>query len=428
MKATAAYRIGTITFALSFLLAAQSRADNWPQWRGPNNDGVCKEKGLPAEWSESKNIAWKLPMPGMGSSTPAVWGEKIFFASEDGNYLVAMCVSTQGKELWKQKVGASKRYRSRVDEGNHASPSPSTDGKHVWVFFGTGDLACYDFDGNQVWHFNGQERYGKFSTQHGFHTTPVLYEDRLYVQWLHSGGQCVIAFDKLTGNEIWKVQRKSDGYAENEHSYASPSVWHDGKEAYLVTHGNDYTVAFRLSDGAEILRLGELNPKSHYNPALRFVASPLVTQDLIVVPTAKGGPVVAVKPDAKGLVGPGSEFEQWRKPSNTPDVPCPLAYDGLVYLCRETGVLICLDAKTGKEYYTEKTHSQRHRASPVYADGKVYLSARDGTITVVKAGPKFESLATNKLPITLTASPAISNGRIYIRGFETLYAISEGGK
>src|SRR5262249_13638981 len=228
------------------------------------------------------------------------------------------------------------------------------------------------------------------------------------VQWLHSGGQWVIAFDKLTGKEVWKVQRKSDGYAENEHSYASPSVWHNDQDSYLVTHGNDYTIAFRLSDGAEVWRLGELNPKSRYNPALRFVASPVVTQDLIVVPTAKGGPVVGVKPDAKGAIGPGSAFEQWRKPSNTPDVPGPLGYDGLVYLCRENGVLICLDAKTAKEFYTEKTHSQRHRASPVCADGKIYLSARDGAVTVVKAGPKFEVLATNKLPITLTASPAVS--------------------
>jgi outer membrane protein assembly factor BamB len=147
-----------------------------------------------------------------------------------------------------------------------------------------------------------------------------------------------------------------------------------------------------------------------------------------VVPTAKNGPVVAVKPDAKGTITAGSPFELWRKPSNTPDVPCPLVQRGLVYLCRESGVLICLDAKTGKEHYQQRLHPARYRASPVYADGKVYCIARDGYVSVVKAGPKFELLAENKLPDQIAASPAIADGRIYLRGFENLYVIANGGK
>jgi outer membrane protein assembly factor BamB len=352
----------------------------------------------------------------------------MFFTSEDGTDLVAVCVSTQGKELWKHKCGAGK-YRAMNGEGNNASASPSTDGKHVWFFFGTGNLACFDLEGKEVWSFDAQERYGKFRTQWGFHTTPLLYENRLYLQLLHSGGQWVVALDKDTGKEVWKVERKSDGRAENEHSYASPCIWHNDKDAYLITHGNDYAIAHRLSDGAEIWRLGDLNPKSKYNPTLRFVSSPVATPDLIVVPSAKNGPVVGVKPDAKGLIHAGDAFEQWRKPGNTPDVPCPLVHDGLVYICRENGgVIYCLDAKTGEQLYNDRVHSAIYRASPVLADGKIYLSARDGTISVIKAGPKFEKLAINKLPIQLTASPAISNGRIYIRGWETLYAISMDGK
>ncbi|MCC6419613.1 MAG: PQQ-binding-like beta-propeller repeat protein [Gemmataceae bacterium] len=424
--------------ALLSLGAVGARAENWPQWRGPNSDGISRETNLPAEFGASKNLVWKLPLPGMGGATPIIWGEKIFLSSEDGEELVLLCLSTEGKQLWRTKLGASKKRFFR-DEGNQASASPSTDGKHVYVFFGTGDFACCDFQGKVVWQFNAQERYGKFDIQHGMHVTPVLHGDRLYVSLLHAGGWWVIALDKATGREVWKAQRPTDGDFEGQHSYASPVVWSNGKEEYLVVHGCDYTTAHRLTDGSEVWRLGDLNLKSRYDNTLRFVASPAVTAELIIVPTAKHGPVVAVKSAAKGKVVTGSPFEQWRLPpgkgevlSRTPDVPCPLVRDGLVYLCRqwqrETGALICLEARTGKEVYYEKLHAARYRASPVYADGKIYLTARDGTITVVKAGPRFQVLAVNRLPDEITASPVVSNGRIYVRGFKALYAFSQGGK
>jgi outer membrane protein assembly factor BamB len=399
------------------------RADNnWPQWRGPTYDGVSREVGLPAEWSATKNVAWTLRMPGMGSSTPAVWGDRIFLTSQDGSDLVLLCASTAGKELWRHKLGTGMR-KVRGDEGNLASASPSTDGVHVWAFAGSGELACCDFDGKEVWKIDLQERYGRFDIQFGMHSTPLLHGDRLYLQLIHSGGARVIALDKASGKEVWKVERKSDGRAECEHSYASPCLWQNGKEAYLITHGNDYAIAHRLTDGSEIWRVGDLNQRTNYNPTLRFVASPVAVPGLIVVPSAKNGPVVGVKPDASGLIRSGDAGEVWRLAHNTPDVPSPLVHDGLVYLCRENGNLICLDAQTGKVHYEHRTHNSRHRASPVYADGKIYLTARDGVVTVVKAGPAFEILATNRLPDQMTASPAIANGRIYLRGWDTLYAI-----
>ena len=405
--------------------SATTQAENWPQWRGPNDDGISRETNLPAEWSATKNIAWKLDLPGMSGATPVIWGDRIFLTSEDGNDVVLLCVSTDGRELWKRKL-ATGRARFRNDEGNQASPSPSTDGRHVYTFTGTGDFACFDFAGKEVWKFNAQERYGKFRIQHGMHVTPLLYGDRLYLSLLHSNGWYVIALDKATGKDVWKVRRDSDARAECKESYASPCVWHNGPEAYLIVHGCDYTTAHRLTDGQEIWRVGDLNPKNAYNMTLRFVTTPVATPDLIVVPSAKSGPVVGVKPDAKGMVTTGSPFELWRKGRITPDVPSPLVHDGLVYLCREMGTLICLDAKTGKELYQERLHGGRYRASPVYADSKIYCTARDGTTTVVKAGPKFQLLATNKLPDQIAASPAISNGRIYLRGFATLYAIGQG--
>ena len=167
-------------------VAAQGRADNWPQWRGPANDGVCTEKNLPTEWSATKNLAWKLKLPGVGSSTPAVWGDRLFLTCQDGNDLVLLCVGVSGKQLWKQSLGEATGI-ARKDEGNGASASPSTDGKHVYVFVGNGAFAAFDFDGKEVWRFDAQKRYGRFDIQFGLHSTPVLYGDRLYFQLIHSG-------------------------------------------------------------------------------------------------------------------------------------------------------------------------------------------------------------------------------------------------
>lgn len=414
--------IRTLTGCLMVLLALTTvRADNWPQWRGPKIDGICTEKNLPTEWSADKNVVWKLKMPGAAGATPAIWGDKIFLESADGKEVSVLCVSTDGKELWRHKLG--KDFAARGLEGNGASPSPCTDGKHVYFFVGSGEFACYDFDGKEVWKFNAQDRYGKFKIQFGMHSTPVLHGDRLYFQLIHSGGAWVVAIDKSNGKDVWKVARKSDGIEENEHSYASPVLWQNGKDAYLVTHGNDYAIAHKLEDGSEIWRVGGLNPRSKYRRDLRFVTSPVASPDLIVVPSAKNHGVVGVKPTASGTVMPGSPHEQWRLTSNTPDVPSPLVYEGLVYLCRENGTLLCLDAKSGEIVYEKKMHNGLYRASPLYADGKIYCTCRDGVITVVKAGKTFEKLAENKLPDQITASPAVSNGRIYLRGFDTLWAI-----
>ena len=413
-------------FLICAAFTSTLRAENWPQWRGPTCDGISTETPLPVEWSAEKNILFTLDLPGMGSSTPAVWGDRLFLTSEAGSDIVLMAVGTtgasRGKILWRHPFGSA-TAKARNDEGNGASASPCTDGKFVWAFAGSGELVCCDFAGTEIWKMNLQKQYGKFDNQFGMHSTPVLHDGHLYLQLIHSGAAWVVKLEAATGKEVWKINRKSDGRAENEHSYASPVLWTDGTNAYLVTHGNDYAIAHDLEDGHEIWRLGDLNPKSSYNPALRFVASPVAVKDLIVVPTAKSGPVVGVKPSATGMIRAGGAGEHWRMSRNTPDVPSPLVHDGLVYLCRETGVLICLDAKNGKELYSQRTHTGRYRASPVYGDGKIYLTCRDGTVTVVQAGAEFKSLATNRLPVQVSASPAISDGVIYLHGFEKLYAI-----
>lgn len=406
-----------------------ARADNWPQWRGATHNGISTEKNLPTVWSQTAGIAWSLKLPGAAGATPVVWGERIFLTSAEGNDLVLMCVGTDGKERWKNTLGSGDKA-ARGDEGNLASPSPSTDGKHVWAFVGTGDLACFDVDGKEVWKYNVQDKYGKFQIQFGMSSTPVLHEGRLYLQLIHGEGDpktreaVVVALDAATGKEVWKIDRASDARAENEHSYASPTLYLDGDKTFLITHGADYVIAHNLRDGAELWRSGDLHPPSRYDPTLRLVASPVANEGLIVVPSAKQGKLLGLKPGGTGDITGNGAFRAFTY-SRTPDVPSPLIHDGLVYLCREDGVLVCLDAKTGEKLYENRTQPDRHRASPVLADGHVYSTARNGTVTVIKTGREFQIVSSNSIGETLSASPAISNGRIYLRSFEKLWAVGK---
>jgi outer membrane protein assembly factor BamB len=406
------------------VLATLAYAENWPQWRGPQANGISGETGLPHKWSKTENVVWRFPLPGPAGATPAVWEDRIFVSSADGKDLVLVCVGTDGKQLWKQKIGSDNRG-VRGDEGNFASPSPTTDGKHVWTFVGSGELTCLTMEGKPVWRFNVNERYGKVDIQFGLTSTPLLDGDRLYLQLLHSRAALAIALDKATGKEIWKHNRTSDATAECEHSYASPVLYRQNGLELLLIHGGDYITAHRLDDGGEVWRCGGMNPKGNYNPTLRFIASPVAAPGLVVVPSAKNGPVLALDPASRGDISDSDQGHHWVRPKNTPDVPSPLVHEGLVYLCREDGTVLCLDAKTGKEHYAKNVHRDRYRASPIYADGAIWVTARDGTVSLLKPGTQFELLAQNTLGEPMTASPAISGGRVYLRTFDALYAVGK---
>ncbi|MDP6446888.1 MAG: PQQ-binding-like beta-propeller repeat protein [Pirellulaceae bacterium] len=420
-----------LCLSVVFCLTITARAENWPQWRGPHSNGVSSETNLPIEW-EKEDATWRLPLPGPAGSTPVIWDERIFLTSVDkADNLLLLCVGVDGKEQWRRVVSRGNR-NARGDEGNSASPSPSTDGKLVWTCMANGALACYTVDGERKWAVDLQERYGKYKIAFGMSATPVLDRGRLYVQLIHGEGKpstreaIVVALEAATGKEIWKHQRDSDARAECEHSYASPMLYRHGGVEFLLTHGADYVIAHDLADGSEIWRCGELNPKANYNPTLRFVASPVCSPNLIVVPSAKNGPVFGIKPKQQGDITELEDSFAWKRPRGTPDVPSPLVDGDLVYLCRENGNLVCLDAASGDLKYEERTTRGRHRASPVLADGKIYLTCREnGTVTVVAAGTDFDILAQNKMGEAIAASPAIANGRIYLRSFDALYAIGK---
>ncbi len=403
--------------------------DLWPQWRGPDGTGIASTSQFPLEWSNEKNVLFRFPLPGPAGSTPVIAGEKIFLTTAAGDDLHLMCISTAGKELWNRKI-ASGNQTARVDEGNSASASPITDGKHVWAMFGDGSLVCFTVDGEETWRKDLQQEYGAFEIQFGMTSTPVMHGGVLYLQLIHGEWNrdpsvgILAALDAATGEEKWSVKRKTDAISENKHSYASPVIYDDGTHAYMISHGADFVTGHSLEDGSEVWRCGGLNPKDRYNEYLRFVASPAVGNGLIVVPTAKGGPVVAIRPGGQGDIT-GSDYVVWQVDRVTPDVPSPLVTDEYIYICRENGIVVCLDAKTGEIFYNERTNGHNHRASPVLSGDRWLITSRQGVITVLQAGPDFKVLAENNMREPVASSPVIMGDRIYIRSFDALYAIGQ---
>ncbi|MBY0457248.1 MAG: PQQ-binding-like beta-propeller repeat protein, partial [Gemmataceae bacterium] len=381
------------------------------------------------EWSADKNLAWKLKLPGIGAGTPAVWGDKIFVTSVDGDNVVLLCVSTDGKEKWKEKLSdtGKKRYPNpSKGEVGDANASCSTDGKHVWAFASNGALACFTVEGKPVWTADLQ-KYGAFAIQFGCHWTPVLYKDTLYLQVMHRKAQLLVALKADTGKEIWKKERPGYSKGESPDVYASAFIWEGEGGPLLVAHGNDFCTGHKLTDGAEVWRVTGLNPGP--SGAWRFVSNPLLTPDLIVVPSCKDGPTVAFNPvGAKGEINPDNKAELWRLPASqnfrTPDVIAPIRVDDIIYTTGD-GPFHALEAKTGKLLYRKELTKGVHRSNLVAADGKIYVTAINGATDVVQAGKEFKLLGTNTLPDTIYAGPAIADGRIYLRGFEYLWAVGK---
>ena len=395
---------------------------DWRTWRGPSKDGISTAKNLPDVWNEKENVLWKFALPAAGSSTPIVVGDKVFLTLEKDKEVQLLCLSTEGKELLLRKVCETNGKGN--GERTNASATPSSDGKKVFVTTGTGEVIAFDVSGNENWRFNAQDRYGKFRFGFGFHSTTVLHEGRLFLQLIHSAAQLVVCIDAQSGKEVWQMERESDGVAECEHSYASPTAYRKGDLNVLITHGNDYCIGHDPVTGKELWRVAGLNPKNQYNRTLRFVASPVVSQGLLVVPSAKNRGVSVVRlSEAKDRIEKGGAGELWRMDRGTTDLTTPLLYQGLLYLCKENGTILCLDVLTGEQLYQERFHAQTYRGSPVAANGRIFLAARDGTFTVLKAGRAYEVVGKNKLDDQFTASPVIAHDRFYLRGHRYLYAI-----
>jgi len=416
------FRFVVAILLVSIAPASFALAENWPTWRGPQQNGISSEQNLPTVWSQTENVAWRLPLPGAAPSTPVIWEDRIFLTSTDreSEDVLLLAIDTAGKILWQRQIGSGES--EQAEKNNLAAPSPSTDGKHIWTFTGDGNLACHDFQGNPLWQFNVEDRYEKVEMRWGMASSPTPYGDILYVQLLHLNSSRVIAVNKTTGSEVWNVERKTDAQGKCMRSYATPIVYRDKQHEYLLTQGQDYIVAHDLNTGQELWRWGDFHPQTGYDEMMHMSASPVAAEGIILVPSGNNGNFQALRPNGQGLITSDEKHRLWHD-YISPMRPSALLVDSIAYVCQEAGVLHCLDANTGEQHYKKPIHRHTHHASPVYADGKIYFASRDGTVTVVQAGTDFKILATNAMDEPLCASPAISHGRIYLRTFDALYAI-----
>ncbi len=413
------------------LMAAMLPADeNWPQWRGGSWDSLSPATGLPEALIE-ETLIWSLELPGPGGASPVVWGDRIFLSSVDGSKVALLCINTDGNLLWQRDL-AGKNQRIRMDNANSASPSPVADASHVWVMKTDGLLHCFTHAGDLVWKKDLQEEYGRFNIQFGMTSTPLLDRGMLYLQLIHgdmrdksSSIGKIVALDASDGSQRWVHVRETAATVENKHAYTSPLLFRNADRQFLIVHGADATTGHRLEDGQELWRVIGLNPKSGYNPFLRFVSSPVCNEDLIVVPSAKSGPVIGISPDLSGSVSLDSHWIKWKLDRGTPDVATPVISNKLVYLARENGVFVCVDAETGTMLYEERILRDKHRSTPVVADGRIYLVGRDGTALVLGEGREFRLISEYDLEEDTTASPAIADGKIYVRTNKSLFAFAK---
>ncbi len=398
-------------------------AENWPQWRGPNLNGISGEKGLPLRWSTTENVVWKLAMPSKTGATPIIWGNNIFLNVADrDNNLYLWCVDkTKGTVAWKKLITGG---NYQINKQNMSSPSPVTDGRNVFVMTGVGVLKSFDFTGAEQWARDIQKDYGKFGLNWGYANSPLLYEDSLYVQVTHGmktrDPSYILRIDKKTGKTLWRVERPVQAIRESPDSYSTPQLLQYPDRVEIVVLGGDCVTGHDPATGQEIWRGNGLNPTN--NPHFRTIASVVIFGDIIYAPTRER-PLIAFRAGGKGDI---TESHKLWSFNNGPDVPTPVTDGKYFYTVNDRGIAWCLDARTGKEIWGAKRIKPAiYSSSPVLADGRIYITSEEGLTTVLKAGDQFEVLAENDLADYTLSSPAISDGRIFLRTEKFLYAIGK---
>ena len=428
--------ITTLLFVAS-LAGTAGLATNWPHWRGPAHTGVSQETGLPTSWGatcetpapaqapaasrsgrrggffgqegrplsqvgcakfKTDNIAWSLPLPAYSGSTPIIWGDRIFLnvatAANTGALELWAIDRRTPSVLWKRPLAGSNHMERKQ---NMSSPSPVTDGRHVWVMTGVGILKAFDFEGKEIWARDIQKDYGRFGLNWGYASSPLLKGNALYVQVLHGmktdDPSYVLKIDAMSGKTLWRVERPSPALHESPDSYATPTWIEANGRAELIVTGGDVVSGHDPATGRDYWRADVLNPDR--NRADRIVASPTIVGDLIIAPT-RNSPMVAMRPGGSGDVA--RSHVVWTF-AQGPDVPTPVSDGKLLYVVRDNGVVFALDVKTGATVYgPQRLPSGTYSASPILADGKIYVTTEEeGRTTVFRAGPKFEILGTNSL-------------------------------
>ena len=396
------------------------QAEDWPQFRGPTGQGHATEQGLPLEWSEAKNVIWKVPVPGLGWSSPVVAGGRVWMTTvvetREGRRVsaslrvLAFDAST-GRQLTDVEVFHLTSAGYVNPKNSRASPTPIVDGDRVYVHFGADGTAALNTSGQILWTIRLS-----YESQHGNGGSPVLYRDLLIVNCDGNGGEAyVAAIDTQTGKIRWKTPRRQPA----DQAYSTPLVITVGDRDQLVSVGAYRAAAYEPDTGREIWRVS-------YGDGFSNVPRPVFGQGLVYIATGFQTPtLIAVRPDGRGDVT--RTHLAWTITRGAPYTPSPLLVGSDLYFVSDTGVLTLADAATGQVVWQQRLGGN-YSASPVFADGRIYFQSEEGITTVLAPGREFRKLAVNRLDGATLASMAVSNGSLYIRSQSHLYRIGSGGR
>ena len=418
---------------------------NWPSFRGPLHTGVAPHGDPPTEWNEGKNVRWKVELPGPGHASPIVWGNRVYVLSavrtgmtvelpkpspptdppsdrrrppkekptEMLRFVVSAIDTETGKEVWQTVVREELPHEPGHQTASQASASPVTDGEHVWAHFGSRGLYCLDRDGKVKW----EADLGDMRTRNEFGegASPAIYDDTIVVTWDHEGESYIVAFDKLTGEERWKIPR------DEPTSWSTPLIVSDGDRERVIVSGATRVRAYDLRTGDEIWACGGLG----LNSVPTTVAD---AQSVFVMSGWREAAGLAIRyVGAKGDIT-DSAAVAWRVDRGLSYVPSPVLYDGKLYFFqRFSGLLSCYDLTTGEACFDQQRVEGLDNiyASPVAAASRIYAVSREGTTVVFHHGAEFGVLATNELDDIFDATPAIAGDTIYLRGHRYLYSLAE---
>lgn len=419
--------------------AAPAAGKDWPQWRGPLATGVAPGANPPVSWSETSNVKWKLKLPGHGAGTPVIWGNQLFIqtavpvgpapapapdAGAGGGRprsikptqpyrFVLLCLDRRtGKTLWEKVAKEELPHEGHHQDHGFASYSSVTDGKHVYAFFGSRGLYCYDLHGNLKW----SKQLGRMQTRAGFGegSSPALHGNTLVITWDHEGEDFIVALDATNGKELWRQPR------EEPTTWATPLIVEHNGRAQVVTPGTQRVRSYDLETGKLVWE--------HAGLTVNVIPSPVSADGMVYLTSGyRGNALIAVRLGREGDLT-GTDAVAWSHNRTTPYVPSPLLSGNRLYFFgSNSGILSCWDAKAGKPLIdAERIPAlQGVYASPVAAAGRVYLIGRNGAAVVIKDGDQLETLATNKLDDGFDASPAVAGNELFLRGRQYLYCLAE---
>jgi outer membrane protein assembly factor BamB len=399
----------------TLLLVAALLAGDWPQFRGPNSDGHSAEQATPLEWSETRHVAWKTPIAGLGWSSPAIVAGRVFLTTAvpvgEGLSLRALALdAATGKVLWDREVRAVEKAPSIHSKNSHASPTPIVQGDSVFVHFGALGMArLATADGAIQW----QNTELDYPPLHGSGGSPVLHDGKLVIVCDGSRNPFVAAIDAQTGKTLWKRPRSVE--VRISHSFVTPAVTVVDGQAQVFAPGPGHLGIYALDDGLEIARVRA--------PGWSVVPQPVFAHGLVIYNRDYDHPeLMAVK-----LGGTGDITEShvaWRLERGAPSTPSPLLVGDELYFVSDDGIASCIDVKTGTSYWMKRLGGN-YSASPVLANGRILTLSETGQATWLALGKEFATLGTNELPGRAFATPAFAHGAMYLRTDTAVYKIAE---